>query len=251
MAHWKRDGRYWVRDDGTRVPYIAGGSEDEPSTADSGGGEDLEKLREALKRANAEAAERRHKLKEYEERLRQFDGIDPDEVRRLKELAQKAEEERLRKEGEFEELLKRRQAEWEKRVEQMQEQAKMWEQRYRQVAVDERLVAAFAKAGAVAPDEAAALTRAMVDLDDDGVYVKGDDGSPLLKDGKRVSIEEFAAQWLEERPHHRKAGPAGAGSVGGRGTPGGKTITRAQFDALSPVERAAVLKEGLRVVDAA
>jgi len=210
----------------------------------------IEQLKEQLKQANAEAAARRHELRELQEKLKTFDGIDLDEIRELKSRAQQAEEERLKKEGEFEELLKRRQSEWGKRMQQLEEQAKQWEQKYRQVAIDERLVAAFAKAGAVAPDEAAALTRALVDLDDEGVYVKGEAGSPLVADGKRLDLEAFASQWLEQRPHHRKAGPQGSGSPGGsRGGVGERTITRAEFEAMAPDQKAEAIKSGAKVVD--
>jgi len=238
------EGRWWIFPDGARVPYIAGGSD---------GGEDtatIEQLKEQLKQANAEAAARRHELRELQEQLKRFDGIDPDAIRKLQEQAAKAEEEKLKKAGEYEELLKRRQAEWEQRVKQMEERAQQWEQKYRQVAVEERLVAAFAKAGAVAPDEAAALTRALVDLDDDGVYVKGEDGNPLVTDGKRMDLEAFASQWLEQRPHHRKAGPQGAGSPGGARGQGGQTkITRSEFEQMAPDQKAAAIKGGAVVVD--
>lgn len=244
----KRDGRYWIMPDGTRVPYIAGGS----------GDDDIEKLKEQiaqlkdqLKQTNAESAARRHELREYQEKLKQFEGIDMEEIKALKEKARQAEEERMRKEGEFEKILERREAEWKQKLEQVQQKYQDLEQRYQKVAIDERLVSAFAKAGAVAPEEAAALTRSLAALDDDGVYVLGDDGkTPLVKDGKRVSLEEFAQQWLEQRPHHRKAGPQGSGSPGGsRGGAGDKIITRAEFDALAPDKQAEIAKGGYKIVD--
>ncbi len=228
-------GRYWIMDDGSKVPLIAGGSDGDEA--------DLESLKAALEKANAEAAARRHELKKY-------DGIDPDEYRRLKEAVRKAEEEQMKAEGKFEELKERIESEWRQKLEQVESKYKELESRYHKVAIDERLVAAFAKAGAVAPEEAAALTRQMAALDDSGVYVVGDDGkTPLVKDGKRVSLEEFAQQWLEQRPHHMKAGPSGSGAPGGKGDPKGDVIKRSEFESMDPMQRAQVIKGGAKVVD--
>jgi len=214
----------------------------------AGGNEDIEKLREALRRANAEAAERRKRLEQLEALVKQFEGVDPEEYRKLKEQQRKLEEERLKKEGEFEKLLAKRQQEWERKLKETEQKVKEWEQRYRQVAIDERLVAAFAKAGAIAPDEAMMLTRHFVDLDDKGVYVKGEDGMPLLGEGgKRLTLEEFAKRWLEEHPHHKRAPSGGAGSTGGQGK--GRTMKRSEWERLDPMERVKVIKSGVQLVD--
>lgn len=212
-------------------------------------GEDIEALRKELEEVRAEAAKRRKALRELEQRLKAYEGVDPEEYRQLKERFAQLEEERLKKQGEFEELLKRKQSEWQKRLSELEQAAKTWEQKYRQVAIEERLVSAFAKAGAIAPEEAAALTRQLVDIDDEGVYVRGEDGTPLTRDGKRISLEDFARQWLEEHPHHLRAGAGGAGSQGGRGEGSAKTMRRADWEKLPPMDRARFIREGGRLID--
>jgi len=209
---------------------------------------DPEILRKELEEARKAAAKYRTRLRELEERMRQYEGVDPEEYRRLKEEMQRAEEERLRQQGQLEEILKRKEQEWQKRLQQLEEQAKSWEQRYRQVAIEERLMAAFARAGAIAPEECVMLTRHLVDLDDEGVYIRGEDGAPIVRDGKRVSLDEWARQWLEEHPHHLRAQGGGAGSQGGAGG-SAKTMRRADWEKLSPREKAEVIRSGVRLVD--
>jgi hypothetical protein len=74
-----------------------GGSYDEAQLPEAARAE-LARLRGGLKTANEEAAQRRVLLQKYE-------GIDPDKYKGLVDAESKREEERLRKEGEFEKLL--------------------------------------------------------------------------------------------------------------------------------------------------
>ncbi len=92
--------------------------------------------------------------------------------------------------------------------------------------------------------------------EDGSLTVKGEGDAPKLdlNDGGRpMTLDTYIKAWLAERPHHmRAAQPQGAGSRGAIGTGNGKakTMLRAEFDKLPPVEQKKVaLSTEIKVVD--
>lgn len=81
---------------------------------------------------------------------------------------------------------------------------------------------------------------------------EGDDLLFTSGDGKLIPVKDGVAEIAKTRPQLLKA--SGTGGAGVRqsnaGSGGGKTMTRAQFDAASPTERMAHSKAGGSVVDA-
>lgn len=81
---------------------------------------------------------------------------------------------------------------------------------------------------------------------------EGDDLLYTSGDGKTIPVKDGVAELAKSRPQLLKA--SGTGGAGVRqsnaGSGGGKTMTRAQFDAASPAERMAHAKAGGSVVDA-
>jgi hypothetical protein len=207
-----------------------------------------EKLKEQTQSLSAEAASRRKALREAEEKLKNYDGVDPEEYRNLKEAVQAKEEEALKAKGDIDAIQARMRKEHEKSIKQLTEKYDQLELSYNNEVIDKALIAAFASSNAISPDDCAALVRGRCARDEQGAYIKGDDGTPLLKDGKRVTLAEFAKDWIAERPHYAKAGKAGAGSRGGSKGGDGKTITRSQFNELPHADRAKFFKEGGKVV---
>jgi len=212
--------------------------------ADAGGSGDEEKARiaEALKKANGEAAANRKRAKELEEKLAAFEGIDVDEFRKLKESQMTAEQKQQAKE-----------AEYQKSIGQLQDQIGELNKRYDREVIDKALIGSLAKNGAIDPDETSILIRNQIGRDEHGAFVKDTDGSPMLVDGRRVTVEEFTKDWLEKRPHLVKAGSGGSGAKGGRGEDGVRTMNRAEFDKLDAngrVQAATAVRSGkLKIVN--
>jgi hypothetical protein len=122
----------------------------------------------------------------------------------------------------------------------------------------ETLKAELAKAGVVPEglDLLAGFAAARITFDDDGgMRVMAADGtSPMI--GKAANggatLADLAAQLAKSVPQLVKdAGAGGGGKPPGStgGTPEGKTVTRAQFDAMSQGERVAHSKSGGKVTD--
>ena len=73
---------------------------------------------------------------------------------------------------------------------------------------------------------------------------------PMLQDGKRIGLEDFAKSWVEKRPHHLKAGHEGSGSEGsGSAADGVKTVKRSVFDGWNDSQRSEFSIAGGKVVD--
>jgi hypothetical protein len=94
--------------------------------------------------------------------------------------------------------------------------------------------------------------RQIFQLDAKGNAVKlGPDGNPELDaDGKPFT----PAKWIESqkavKPHWFPMNTSGSGGSGARESSGtGSTITRAAFGQLSPMEQAAAVQGGSKIVD--
>lgn len=94
-------------------------------------------------------------------------------------------------------------------------------------------------------------------IEDGKVVGYGENGEKLVsrsRPGELSNFDEIIETLVDTYPHKdhimRPSGADGSGAQGKPGPAGSKTITRAQFDALSQPERAAKAKEGVKVVDA-
>jgi len=178
-----------------------------------------------LKRAREEAAKYRTRLRELESR---FDGIDPDQVKALLEEKKKAEEEKAKAAGKFEEVLKARESEWSQRLSELENQAKTWQQRYAEKVIDNELLSAAA--GAYDPQDVVTLIKAShnIEVADDG-SIKIMDGDIPMTDGKGhpLDIKGLVEKYRTEKPQLWKATPGGAGSHASEG-PSSKPMTPQQ-----------------------
>lgn len=136
-------------------------------------------------------------LKPYE------DLGDVNELRALREQAnKKAQEEQLKK-GEFEKILQdlaaKKDAEISKR-----------DSVIREYKVETPLLSAAAKYRAVAPEQVRQLLKNNINLNADGeVEVLGDDGQVRYNDkGVALSVDDFVREWLDSNPHFVQAAPA-------------------------------------------
>jgi hypothetical protein len=221
------------------------------------GVEDTAGLKSALEKERKTAREETRLRKEFEKR---FEGIDPDEVRKMMEKLGGDEEASLIKAGKIDEVVARRMEKSAKAAEKAvkdadaraakkdEENAKL-----KQRALDERVRAAATKAGlhANAVDDALFRARTIFTFNGDEVVQLDTDGHPVMgKDGKTPF---GPVEWLEgmkdTAPHWFPAGASGSGAAGGTKGGGSKTMKRSAFDALGAMERAQVVKDKVTIVD--
>lgn len=88
------------------------------------------------------------------------------------------------------------------------------------------------------------------------VHGIGPDGNKLYsksRPGELADFDEIVEALADSYPHKdhilKGSGGAGSGAKGGGGQSGSKTMTRAEFDAMSQSERQAKFKDGFKVVD--
>ncbi len=198
--------------------------------------EELNEVKEALAKANAEAAKHRHTASDLK---RKFEGFDPEEFKALKQKHDEAEQKRLQDEGEFKTLKESIETKYQQQIADEQKKRQSLEAKYNEALISQELTKSFHDC--ISPEDAINLTRGNIGVDEDGVFVKDPEGNPLLEMGKRVPVETFAKKWLDEKPFLKKANGGGSGSDGNNGDASGKRMKRADFDRISdPTEKARV-----------
>lgn len=213
----------------------------------------VEKEVAGLKTKNSELIQTQKQLKEQ---LAAFDGIDPTAVRNILKRFADDEEAGLLKAGKFDEVIEKRTAkmreEYEKKLKAATDEteaALKRAQAFQGRVLDDSVRAAAVKAGLHqhAIDDALFRARSMFTLDESGQAVQlGEDGKPVLgKDGKSPFTPlEWLEGMKEKAPHWFPASASGGGAGGsGKGADGKKTMTRAAFEQLDPLARAAAAKE--------
>jgi hypothetical protein len=242
----------------------------EEATDDTAGGAGGDDVAAAIKKAVDEAvtglkaknSELLGKLKERDDKLKSFDGIDPVAVSTMLKRFADDEEAGLIKAGKIDEVLTKRtdrmKADYDKKL-QAEAEAKA-----RALSKADKL-AARTLAGALR--DAAIKTGALPEAMDDIVLRAGsvwrlsDDGEPVAingdevilgKDGKTpLSPMEWAESLRETAPHlwPKAQGTNAPGSGSGPRGSNTKTASRAQFDSMNQFERMTFSKAGGKVLD--
>jgi hypothetical protein len=232
------------------------------TTPDTGSnGADPEFLKAEAKRAFIARDAEKKRARELEDRLRALEGIDPEEHKALKQQAEKAEEERKRKAGEFDswrgEILKKTEA----------EKAAIAAERDAAKTELEKTLIGLKFAGAsslfgesgktvLTPEIAEAYFSRYVSVEEiDGrktVVVKDNDGHVILnaKTGKPADFAEAMAEVIEAMPNKahifRGSGKTGSGSSGGSTTATQQLVDTARLksgDFSDPKVREAVKRQ--------
>jgi hypothetical protein len=204
---------------------------------------EAKKAFDARQRAKAEADAAMEKLKA-------FDGVDPEEYKRLKADAAKAEEARKRKEGEFDQWRADIGKKHDEALTAERTRAEQAESRYKAKLVGLEFASAsslFGEGGktVLTSDIAEAYFGKFVEVQEidgrDVVVVKGHDGHVILdvKTGKPASFLDAMTEVIESLPNKkhilRGSGKTGSGSSGGNtGLERGQTIDPAN---LTPEQR--------------
>ena len=253
---------------GTRKYREGAGGDGDPGAGGTGGAGGAEATAAQIQAAvdaavaglKSKNSELLGKLTDATGKLKAFDGIDLEEVRSIHEQFKNSQDLKDIREGKIDEVLARRNEKFlanaKKDTEKLQaelEAERAKNGKFAQRVLNDSIRAAAINAGVHKHAVEDALLAARMDftLDDEGNPVQIKDGEVVLgKNGKTpFSPDEWFATKVESKPHWFPSGSSGSPAAdGGAGTPGGKTMRRAAFDALSASEKSKVAATH-RIVD--
>ncbi len=201
------------------------------------------------------------KMKEAQEKAKQFDGLDAPRLKEMMERLDKDEDAKLFAEGKsnvvIDKYTMRMREKYESDLKAERENTAAERARaenYRASVLDNQIRAVTSGLHKGAVEDALLHGRNLFTLDAKGNAVQMDsEGRPVLgKDG----VTPFSpAEWIELqkelKPHWFPVGSTGSGSGGtlANGSGGGKSISRANFADLSPSAQAATVKAGIKIID--
>jgi hypothetical protein len=211
-----------------------------------------------LQRTVAESISRKNKLKELEQQLEKYQGIDdPDKAREALQTVQNLEDKKLIDAGKAEEMKRQIQQHYEsKMAEKDKELSKRDEQIHRLVVSN-----AFANSRVIndqtilPPDVAEAYFGRHFKVEDGKAIAYDHAGNPIYsreKPGEPAPFDEALQAIISQHPQKDrilKAAPGGSGASSGSGTPAGRTVSRQQFEAMGHGERMAFVKDGGKIND--
>jgi hypothetical protein len=199
-------------------------------------------------------------LKTTKEKLKAFDGYDPEHLKTLKDRLDNDEDAQLLAKGEkqkvIEKYTERMRAQHSTELEAERLKTKAAEDlvsTFKNEVLDNKIRAVTNGLHKGAVEDALLHARQIFTLDAKGNAVKlGSDGSPELgKDGQTpFSPAEWIESQKEAKPHWFPTSTSGSGS--GDSKPGsgqGKTIKRVDFDRLPASRQGEVARSGTRIVD--
>lgn len=211
------------------------------------------KLAEAVTGLKTKNAELLGKFKESSDKLKTFDGIDPEAVRGIISKFANDEEAALIAKGDIDTVLNKRaermKSGFEKEVQTARDEAQ------RQTARTEKFASRVLKGEVIGAASTAgvhkyAMEDAMLAAARD--FELDDDGNPIAregkygKDGKPLTLSEWFSGMKDSRPHWFPATGSGGGAGHGGGN-GQKTMTQSAFDALPAKQRAAAMESGMTI----
>jgi len=195
-------------------------------------------------------------LKATKERLAAFEGIDPEGIKILLSKFSEDEDAALIKSGDIDKVISKRtermKAGYEaetKAEREAREKAEARVQSFGKRVLENSIRAEAGAAGLhqFAVEDALYRAGSMFVIDDNGNPVAAE--GVLGKDGKPLTLKEWFSDMKEKAPHWYPAKQSGSGAQGnndGKGT--SKTMTRAEFDALTPKGKMAASKSGISII---
>ena len=187
-------------------------------------------------------------------RLEGFAGVDVEEYRALKVAKARQEREALEKKGDFDKILAQTVREKDEVIGLREKDISALGEQLRTIRVDNALLAAASAARAISPAQIVTLLKGSVHYDQKSDLVEvRENGAPLYRGGKPVSVEVFVQEFLQANPHFLPAGPLGSGAGGGTAVAngGGSAYRLPVEDARDPAKyraaREAAAKAGMTV----
>ena len=164
---------------------------------------------------------------------KRFNGIDPDEARKLLEEKEAKELEMQKQRGEFDNILKETVSKKEAEISHMKAELQ-------KVRIDDALIKAASEKQAIKPDQVVNLLKGNVRLGDDGKpEIVGENNTPMYNDkGELLTINEYMGQFLDNNPHFKNATPSGAGSRSSVGGETPKPLDLAELNMNNPDDKA-------------
>jgi hypothetical protein len=225
---------------------------------------DAAQFKATVKRLNDENKEHRKAKEAAEARLQAFADLDPEAARKALETVGNLDAKKLLDAGEVEKV--KREAE--------EAYKRKYEAEYKPVLADrdalrtqlhvERLGTAFGRSKYIAEKLAVPVDFVQARFgghffvgDDGKIHAKGPDGNPIYSranPGEEADFDEAMEHLVEAYPSRdsiiKGTGASGGGAGGSRSGGSGRTVTRAQFGAMSPGEQAAVARDkNVSIVD--
>ena len=195
-------------------------------------------------------------LKATKERLAAFEGIDPEGIRSLLSKVSEDEDKALIKSGDIDAVITKRtermKAGYEaetKAEREAREKAEARVQSFSKRVLENSIRAEAGAAGLhqFAVEDALYRAGAMFVIDDNGNPVAAE--GVLGKDGKPLTLKEWFSDMKDKAPHWYPAPQSGSGAQGNTSGKGSsRTMTRTEFEALSPSARMAASKSGIQVI---
>lgn len=211
----KNNKNMWLMPNGDYIPYIAGGSNDEPTVEELKA--QLEEERNKTSEARNDAAKYRTKLRETES---SFEGVDIEEYKTLKEKQKEIEEKKALEKGEYEKLISEKTASLSEKIKENEEQANKWKRKYESKVVDDEIKKIASANNAINNDDVITILKSQYNtaVDDDG-KVKFYKGEEIATDGNGnpITIDSAVKSLLDERSYLVKGAENGAGNNGGTG----------------------------------
>jgi hypothetical protein len=206
-----------------------------------------------LQRTVAESISRKNKLKELEQQLEKYQGIDdPDKAREALQTVQNLEDKKLIDAGKAEEMKKQIQQQYENKMAEKDQELSKRDQQIHQLVISN----AFAKSKVIndqtilPPDVAEAYFGRHFKVEDGKAIAYDHAGNPIYsreKPGEPAPFDEALQAIISQHPQKDrilKAAPGGSGAVPGDKAAKGRTISRSQFEQLAPQERMSFVKSG-------
>ena len=164
---------------------------------------------------------------------KRFNGIDPDEARKLLEEKEAKELEMQKQRGEFDNILKETVSKKEAEISHMKAELQ-------KVRIDDALIKAASEKQAIKPDQVVNLLKGNVRLGDDGKpEIVGENNTPMYNDKRELlTINEYMGQFLDNNPHFKNATPSGAGSRSSVGGDTPKPLDLAELNMNNPDDKA-------------
>ena len=165
--------------------------------------------------------------------LKKFQGVDVEKYRSMVEKEEEVVLEEQKKRGEFEKILKETAEKKDQRIAQLHAQLNS-------IKVDDSLLQASSKYGAINPEQVVRLVKDQVKLNDTGdVEVVDKNGTPrYAESGEPLSVDMLVKEFLDNNLHFISAGPSGSGAKSNTQTDGVKPVDITKLDMKDPAQRA-------------